>query len=347
MIYLGATRPYIADVADEWRNKLYAFLFDDRDKKVWVTDGKSRITKHDTYHEKMLKTAEYHETKGDLTTDECEWVKKELNYFKTKFDTIVKAGETELKRQVSNYNRRAKRTTAKGKDEFKALMVDLYERFTQSDCGGVVLSHYFFGVLNIKTCPYCNRQYTFTLNENEAKAAPEYDHFFDKSDFPMLAVSFYNLVPSCHVCNHVKGNKKTVKVNPFFRGFESKFYLYDKKIKMKRLNALEILSQGDGNLELKKADESESNADKGNIKAFGLKNLYAMHDDYVKEIIEKAAAYNKTARQMIADTFQKRGYSPDQVFDFVWGKFLDDAQYENRPLSKLTKDLLEQLEIRK
>ena len=50
---------------------------------------------------------------------------------------------------------------------------------------------------------------------------------------------------------------------------------------------------------------------------------------------------------MIADTFQKRGYSPDQVFDFVWGKFLDDAQYENRPLSKLTTALLEQLEIRK
>ena len=98
---------------------------------------------------------------------------------------------------------------------------------------------------------------------------------------------------------------------------------------------------------LRKSDESESSADKGNIKAFGLKGLYAMHDDYVKEIIEKAAAYDKTARQMIADTFQKRGYSPDQVFDFVWGKYLDDAQYENRVLSKLTKDLLEQLKIRK
>ncbi len=70
-----------------------------------------------------------------------------------------------------------------------------------------------------------------------------------------------------------------------------------------------------------------------------------MHDDYVKEIIEKAAAYDKTAKQQIADTFQKRGYFPDQVFDFVWGKCLDDAQYENRVLSKLTKDLLEQLEI--
>lgn len=347
MINIGATRPDIGDVADDWRDKLYAFLFDVRTTKVWVTDRRSRISQHDNFHEKMLKTAEYHETNGDLTKNECQWVKKELGYFKKNFDIIVKAGETELKRQVTNYNRRAKRTTAKGRDEFKVLMVDLYEKFTQSDYCGVAMSHIFFGKLNVKTCPYCNRQYTFTLDEKEAKAAPEYDHFYDKSDYPLLAVSFYNLVPSCHVCNHVKGKKKTVKVNPYFRGFESKFYLYDKKDKGKRLNALEILSQKDGNLELRKTDDTESSADKGNIKAFGLKSLYAMHDDYVKDIIEKAAAYDKTSRKLIADTFQKRGYTPDQVFDFVWGKYLDDAQYENRPLSKLTKDLLEQLEIRK
>lgn len=347
MINIGATRPDIGDVADDWRDKLYAFLFDVRTTKVWVTDRRSRISQHDTFHEKMLKTVEYHETNGDLTKDECQWVKKELGYFKKNFDIIVKAGETELKRQVTNYNRRAKRTTAKGRDEFKVLMVDLYEKFTQSDYCGVAMSHIFFGKLNVKTCPYCNRQYTFTLDEKEAKAAPEYDHFYDKSDYPLLAVSFYNLVPSCHVCNHVKGKKKTVKVNPYFRGFESKFYLYDKKDKGKRLNALEILSQKDGNLELRKTDDTESSADKGNIKAFGLKSLYAMHDDYVKDIIEKAAAYDKTSRKLIADTFQKRGYTPDQVFDFVWGKYLDDAQYENRPLSKLAKDLLEQLEIKK
>ena len=347
MINLGAKRPDISDVADDWRDKLYAFLFDDRDKKVWVTDGRSRISKHDTFFKKMEKTIEYHESKGDLTADECQWVKKELNYFKTHFDTIVKAGEAELKRLKTNFRRRAKRTTSNGKDEFKALMVDLYESLTQSDCSGVAISHYFFRELNIKTCPYCNRQYTFTLDEKDAKSAPEYDHFYDKSDYPLLAVSFYNLVPSCHVCNHVKGKKKTVKVNPYFRGFESNFYLYDKKDKTKRLNALEIISQGDGSLDLRKEDGSESSEDNGNLKAFGLKSLYAMHDDYVKEIIEKAAAYDKTARQQIADTFQKRGYTPDHVFDFVWGKYLDDAQYENRVLSKLTKDLLEQLEIKR
>jgi hypothetical protein len=29
----------------------------------------------------------------------------------------------------------------------------------------------------------------------------------------------------------------------------------------------------------------------------------------------------------------------------VWGKYLDDINYQKRPLSKLTKDILEQLGI--
>ena len=34
------------------------------------------------------------------------------------------------------------------------------------------------------------------------------DHFFDKKEYPVMAVSFYNLVPVCHSCNHVKGTRK-------------------------------------------------------------------------------------------------------------------------------------------
>lgn len=41
------------------------------------------------------------------------------------------------------------------------------------------------------------------------------------------------------------------------------------------------------------------------------------------------------------------GMNPRQIYDFVLGRYLDDAQYENRVLSKLTKDLLEQLEIKR
>jgi hypothetical protein len=55
--------------------------------------------------------------------------------------------------------------------------------------------------------------------------------------------------------------------------------------------------------------------------------------------------YDAHARQALVRSFQGAGYHPRQVYDFVWGKHLIDAEYEDRPLSKLTKDILEQLDI--
>ncbi len=82
-----------------------------------------------------------------------------------------------------------------------------------------------------------------------------------------------------------------------------------------------------------------------NIDTFGLKGLYEMHDDYINEIVEKTIAYSPSVKQALVDAFQDQAYSPQQVDDFVWGKYLNAAQYEKRPLSKLTRDILEQLGI--
>lgn len=59
--------------------------------------------------------------------------------------------------------------------------------------------------LKISVCPYCNREYTFTIGDvNNKGVRPEIDHFFPKSDYPYLSCSLYNFVPSCHICNHGK-----------------------------------------------------------------------------------------------------------------------------------------------
>ena len=68
-------------------------------------------------------------------------------------------------------------------------------------------------------------------------------------------------------------------------------------------------------------------------------------DQIFNEIVEKTIAYNSTAREALAYAFQDQAYSPQQVYDFVWGKYLQVAQYGRRPFSKLTKDILEQLGI--
>ena len=40
-------------------------------------------------------------------------------------------------------------------------------------------------------------------------------------------------------------------------------------------------------------------------------------------------AYDKHARKVLTTSFQGAGYHPRQVYDFVWGRHLMDAQYED------------------
>ncbi len=64
---------------------------------------------------------------------------------------------------------------------------------------------------------------------------PQLDHWLPKSKFPLLQLSFFNLIPSCEICNtRVKKTRefmKDVHVHPYdFTYEELKFtYFFDKK----------------------------------------------------------------------------------------------------------------------
>lgn len=346
MIYLGNSHKNIQIVADQWELMLREFLFKKHKKKLSIRkDGKETIY-FNTYYAKM---------KGEVKNCDGLDAKKKrvmlckLRRFRKNLRRIVLAEEGDLSK-YSKHEERSKSKIIKNNkvwDLKKAIMTNLYEDFTQEkNVDGVNNAHYFFRKLDIRTCPYCNRHYTFTLDDGTVKVSPEYDHFFDKSSYPILAVSFYNLVPSCHTCNLVKRNNKA-KINPYFSGFKRKFELQNKNGERMLLD--EIINQekegrigfgklGDSEEEIKRFKEEQCNID-----TFGLQGLYEMHDDYISEIIEKTMRYNPTVNQALADAFQDQAYSPQQVDDFVWGKYLNVAQYEKRPLSKLTRDILEQL----
>jgi len=347
MIYLGAKRPNIDSVAGLWKTELHVFLFGKRKDLCLVKDGYKIVKKYDTYFKKMKGEVAFLLASKKLDVGDAGFVKAELDYFKDNFGTIVLAGEQELEDEKNAYVGRTKKVSDNAKKTYQKLMQNLYTAFTQDeDDTGIQRSHRFFKDLEIRTCPYCNRLYTFTLDSENGKTAPEYDHFYDKSDYPLLAVSFYNQVPSCPVCNHIKRVKKTATLNPFFHGFESVFTFVDDNDESKMLTKAEVMKKGGGKVRLRKPDGKESAADKGNIKTFSLNEIYDMHDDYVSDIVERVQAYEGISQDLVS-TFQTKAKTPQEVYDFVWGKYLEVAQYENRPLSRLTKDLLEQLGIRR
>ena len=195
--------------------------------------------------------------------------------------------------------------------------------------------------LNITVCPYCNRTYTFTVNKKPDKAKrhvrPELDHFFPKSDpaYMHLAMSFYNLVPVCPQCNQLKGTN-IFDYHPYYGSLigqgrprfevevvkdpEGKHLFPDKPI-------LRLLN-------------SSSDTD-----TLALADLYEQHEDYVKEILDKIQAYNLDALTPLVESFQGLGKTGEEIDRLIWGSYVEEGQLGKRPLSKLTRDLLEQFEV--
>ena len=58
--------------------------------------------------------------------------------------------------------------------------------------------------IGLRTCPYCNVNYTRVSARGRFRA--DLEHFFPKSKYPYLSVTLYNLFPSCHTCNKLKSN---------------------------------------------------------------------------------------------------------------------------------------------
>lgn len=113
----------------------------------------------------------------------------------------------------------------------KTLLSDLfkYDAFRDSpSCKNFLLDKLRIGK---SKCVYCNIADTDVVDNNRDPAAKpdlaaylDLDHFLDKAHNPFFALSFYNLVPCCTICNgRVKGTKSfdiDTHINPFHHSFD-------------------------------------------------------------------------------------------------------------------------------
>ena len=81
----------------------------------------------------------------------------------------------------------------------------------------------FIQKIALGSCPYCNRNYIFSINKKSSVKA-EIDHFYPKSIYPYLAISYFNLIPSCPTCNGfgAKEGKDTFYSYPITNPYELK-----------------------------------------------------------------------------------------------------------------------------
>lgn len=322
-------------IADKWLLNVKDFFYKSSNPRIILKkDSNKKIIKFNTYAQKI---------RFECLSRIFEKIKEKqqiikylnlLNEWHSDFDKIVLMSPENMGEQIIEWENKSKYCM-----ELQNLLSDILVKYY--DLVSKKYGHDLVESLNVKTCPYCNRQFIYTF-KGRAKERPELDHFLPKSVYPLFCLSFYNLIPSCHSCNHIKSKEK-VGINPYLREFKGKFILTDEN--SNKLNKSQIfrLTSKEIRIDIDTYDMEE----KLNVDVLGLKDSYNKHTDYVKELIDKAMAYDRYARENLIESFIEAGYNTRKVYDFIWGAHLMDAEFEDRPLSKLTKDILDLIGIRR
>lgn len=197
--------------------------------------------------------------------------------------------------------------------------------------------------LDIPTCVYCNRIYTKTVISISGQkiTRPTFDHWFPKSLYPLLSISFYNLIPSCTVCNSGVKGSNPFELNTHFHPYH-KSMVNDEKINFKFSYDHKDYSSFKFKI-INKNDFSENSTD-----AFKLKEIYETHEDEITDLRRLKDVYSDSYLQMLKDNILKNTMiSDEEIYRLAFGTDIDEAKFDRRPLSKMKKDILEELGILK
>lgn len=193
--------------------------------------------------------------------------------------------------------------------------------------------------IDIPTCVYCNRIYTKTVVKSSKITRPTFDHWFSKSDYPLLALSFYNLIPSCTVCNSGVKGSADFKLSTHFHPYH-KLLNEDEKINFKFSYDHKDYSTFKFKI-IHNNDFSENST-----KAFKLKEIYETHEDEITDLRRLKDVYSDNYLQMLKDNILKNtAISEEEIYRLAFGTDIEEARFDRRPLSKMKKDILEELGI--
>lgn len=200
--------------------------------------------------------------------------------------------------------------------------------------------------LNIVTCPYCNRNYTKTVvADRNGLTRPDFDHFLSQKEHPLLALSFYNLIPSCLVCNRTLKRDETFNVNSFVHPFmddmsnEYRYTYAPEKI--------EDFLSGRKNISIRYEIDSNNNKVKRKIEnhfeIFRLCEIFEEHGDEFNDVFRIRHHFNSAYLRQLQKQFKKIGLKDSDIFTTLFGIHNTRDSNYLRPLSKIKSDLINEL----
>lgn len=158
---------------------------------------------------KYLKNAEFIEK-----VFKCKYENKEFKIINTyNIETIAVGKLEEIKAIFDKYEIDEERS------EILKYILD-YKEIYKDGYRDILISK-----MDIEVCPYCNINLIVTYKDVEngrTKSTADIDHFYTKSKYPQYALSLYNFIPACQMCNsRLKATKSSEgSLYPYEEGYE-------------------------------------------------------------------------------------------------------------------------------
>lgn len=214
-----------------------------------------------------------------------------------------------------------------------------YNTFANRDVSNQILQK-----LNIRVCPYCNRQYIITLKNK--KARPQWDHYYPKSEYPYLALSIYNLIPSCGICNMAKSDLDTF-TSPILYPYEQEFgdnVQFALKRKPHTSVSRFVHGQSD-NFDIILANPSHvfKKEIEQQMTSLHILDIYEEHKDYICDILKNNYINSNRRIEELCKIFPNIFKNKDNARDVLFLSSLNKQKWGNRPFAKLTNDILNEI----
>lgn len=223
------------------------------------------------------------------------------------------------------------KTTLSNKDKISLNGIFNYQWFDDKE-NKLYNAYDLCNNLKIETCIYCNRLYTSTVISDKKKLVirPTLDHWFPQGQYPILALSFYNLIPSCSPCNtsvkHASNFKLTKNIHPYVDSKVTSNYtlqsIYDKSLRTFKIKVV-----------------SKDNKIRTTLEEMKISAIYEHHQSELYDLDLLQKKYNKS---YLKDLNKLLGTSlcEKEVYRIMFGVEYEDENFYKRPLSKLKKDIL-------
>ena len=219
----------------------------------------------------------------------------------------------------------------KGEDFLKEIFK--FDSFSKRKVAYEVLK-----IIDVDVCPYCNRQYITTIQSGKVRA--QFDHFYPKKKYPYLALSIFNLIPCCSVCNTAKSNLDTVKepiLYPYEEEFGNDIFFYVKVTN--KMNYMKVFQGISDKFEIAIKNPSDDIKAERQRRKLHLDELYNEHKSYVEDLLKNKYINTPERIRELKRMFPKLFGSQEDVKNVIYMSDIKKENWNRRPLSKLTFDI--------